>query len=130
MFLAGVLFGLISVFKVFRDYKHRTDTLHNLFTFITLLVTLIIVLIFADSDIIRYHPKLLLILYGLAFAKLVGHLQLAHLADAKFMQFRKSILLSSILLALVALFNRFLESEILDIDRLIIALLILHIIGT
>jgi ethanolaminephosphotransferase len=129
MCLSGSVFGLISLYRVFRDYKHRTDTLPNLFTFITMLVTLLIVLIFADSDIIRNHPKLLIILYGLAFAKLVGHLQLAHLADAKFMQFRKSILISSILLSVVAVCNNLSGSNIIDIDKLIIALLILHVIG-
>ena len=39
------------------------------------------------------------------------------------------ILLSSILLSTVSLANYFTNSQIVDIDRLIIALLILHLIG-
>jgi ethanolaminephosphotransferase len=128
-FICGVGYGLISLVNVMKNYKHKTDTLHNLFIFILMIITLCIVLFFTESQIINNYPKLIIILYGFIFAKLVGHLQLAHLADAHFMQFRKTFLTSFILLDTVTLANYFLKIQIVDIDKLIIVLLVLHFIG-
>jgi ethanolaminephosphotransferase len=130
-FISGVGFGLNSLVNVLRKYKEkRHDAVENLLIFITLLFTMIIVIIFSGSEsiILQKYPKVLIILYGFAFAKLVGHLQLAHIADTKFMQYRKSLITSFVCLASVSLLNYYLGAKIIDIDSLIIAFLIMHII--
>ncbi len=130
-FLSGVGFGLNSLINVLKKYKEkRHDAVENLLIFLFLLFTMIIVIVFSESEsiILQKYPKVLIILYGFAFAKLVGHLQLAHIADTKFMQYRKSLMTSFVCLASVSLLNYYLKSKIIDIDSLIITFLIMHII--
>jgi ethanolaminephosphotransferase len=129
-FTAGLGFGTYSLINVIRTYKEkRHDALHNLLIFISLVSTLAIVVLFTDdSQILKYHPKILIILYGFAFAKLVGHLQLAHVCDSEFMQYRKSMLISFFVMANTTLLKHFFGINLINIDYLIIAFLLLHIV--
>ena len=128
-FISGVLFGLLSVINVLIKFKdRRQDAFTNLFLFIFLCFSLVIVIKYADSTIVNEYPKLVLYVYGFAFAKLVGHLQLAHVSDAKFMQFRKSLMSTFLFLALFSLTNYHGITKF-NIDYLIIGSLILHIVG-
>jgi ethanolaminephosphotransferase len=127
-FIAGIGFGLNSLINVVRNYKDKEDIIQNLFIFIYLVVSLILVVLLSDSKIVKYYPKILIVLYGFAFAKLVGHLQLAHLSDAKFMQYRKSLLLTFFVLALQSIAQYFFNVRVVDTDYLIIGFLVLHIV--
>lgn len=128
-FISGVLFGFLSVINVLIKFKdRRQDAFTNLFLFIFLCLSLCIVIKYANSTIIIEYPKIVLYVYGFAFAKLVGHLQLAHVADAKFMQFRRSLMSTFLFLALFSLSNYYGYTKI-NIDYLIVGSLILHIIG-
>ena len=129
-FLAGVGFGLYSLINVITTYEEkRHDALSNLLIFIFLLVTLFTVITLSgnDSEIIKKYPKVLLLLYGFAFAKLIGHLQLAHICDTEFMQYRKSLLVSFVCLASVSILN-YLGLNLINIDYLIVGFLIMHIV--
>lgn len=129
-FLSGALYALISIINVLRQYRDNfVDSIENLFIFCFLVLTLFIVIIFGDSQIIKNHPKLINILYGFSFAKLVGHLQLAHISNAKFMQYRKSLLTSFLILGTNTLLSYFYGILLVDLDTLIIGILIIHIIG-
>jgi ethanolaminephosphotransferase len=130
-FSGGVFFGLISLINVFKTYRDKLqDAIENLLIFISLISTLCIVIIYAEADsvLIKEYPKVLIILYGFAFAKLVGHLQLAHICDSKFMQYRKSLLTSFVCLASVSLLNYNLGRIVINIDYLIVLFLIMHIV--
>lgn len=129
-FLWGLLMALVSLADVVAKFKDkRRDTIENLLIFIYLILTLFIVVLLSDSNIVKYHPKLVIVLYGFAFAKLVAHLQLAHLADSKFLQFRKSLLSSFLILGSITLIQYYMEKTIINIDSLIIFFLFVHIIG-
>jgi ethanolaminephosphotransferase len=129
-FLAGVVFGLHSLIKVVREYGgKRLDVYHNLLIFVFMIFTLYLVIFLADSKIIAEYPKVIVLLYGFGFAKLMGHLQLAHLADAKFMQFRKSLMTTYVLLGSISILNALFKVSVVNIDYVIVILLCLHIIG-
>lgn len=127
-FFISCCFALYSLVNVLYNYRHKNkDAVRNLSLFGFLLVSLIFVIKYSESKIIEQHPKVLILLYGFAFAKLVGHLQLAHLADAKFMQYRKSMLASFGVLGVTAIINKLFNYKIFNIDFLIVAFLIMHI---
>lgn len=130
-FTAGIGFGLYSFISVVTTYEEKKhDAIQNLLIFFFLIATLLIVIIFSydDSEIIKKHPKVIILLYGFAFSKLVGHLQLAHICDSEFMQYRKSLLTSFFCLATVSLLKYFLGIHIINIDYLIVSFLIMHIV--
>lgn len=128
-FTAGIGFGTYSLINILINYQEKKkDAITNLFLFVSLLSSLVILVIFSDSLIVRDYPKVVILLYGFAFAKLVGHLQLAHICDSQFMQYRKSLLLSFYCLAIFSLFNRFSRKNIINIDYLILAFLALHVV--
>jgi ethanolaminephosphotransferase len=129
-FFAGIMYGLDSLIKVVNEYGgKRLDVYHNLLIFVFMILTLFLVIFITDSEIILHHPKILILLYGFGFAKLMGHLQLAHIADAKFMQFRKSLMITYIILGSIAVLNLLGHKQIINIDAVIIILLTLHLVG-
>jgi len=128
-FFLGVCYGLYSLINVITHFKdEREDTISSLFIFVFMMFSLFIVIFFSGSELIIKHPKLLILLYGFAFAKLVGHLQLAHIAEGKFMQYRKSLVITFLFLATVSILNHFFKINLIHIDTLIIAFLIMHLI--
>jgi ethanolaminephosphotransferase len=128
-FITGMFFALLSLMNVILKYKEkRRDVFLNLIIFLFLVLSLVIVVNYADSIIVEKYPKIIIILYGFAFSKLVGHLQLAHICDSEFMQYRKSLLISFAWLSIVALLKHFYAIDVVNIDNLIIILLILNII--
>lgn len=129
-FLLGIYTSLICVQHVLQRFKdQRNGAIVNLLIFLFLVTSLMAVILLADSYIIKNYPKIIVLVYGFAFAKLVGHLQLAHLADAKFLQYRKSLLTSFVVLFTVSILDYFKMNTFISIDYLIILFLILHIIG-
>lgn len=130
-FTSGLGFALNSVINVIRNYQEkRKEAFGNMAIFIFMISTLVIIINFSfnHSTILQHYPKVLLILYGFAFAKLLGHLQLAHICNSDFMQYRKSLLISFLSLALSSLIKHFYDFELINIDILIIVFLILHFI--
>jgi ethanolaminephosphotransferase len=128
-FLSGIGFGLWSLINVLINFKHRiNDAIQNLSLFVLLITSFWIVVLFSDSLIVIRHPKVLIALYGFAFAKLVGHLQLAHLAEARFMQYRKSLLSCFVLLAFFTIVNKYSYKPVFDMDRWIVIFLVMQIV--
>lgn len=128
-FLSGVGYGLYSLINVITKYKDiKDDTISSLVIFVTMIISLFIVIFYSESELVRKYPKLLILLYGFAFAKLVGHLQLAHISDAKFMQYRRSLVITFFFLATLSILNYFFKIKLIEIDILIIGFLIMHII--
>ena len=129
-FFSGLLFAMISLINVLTEFRDKlSDAIQNLFIFFFLVSTLFIVIIYGESKIIKEHPKIINILYGFSFAKLVGHLQLAHLSNALFMQYRKSLLSTFVILGGTTLLKSFYDIHLIDIDILIISILLINIIG-
>jgi ethanolaminephosphotransferase len=129
-FSSGAFFALISLYNVLKEFRDKlADAIQNLFIFVFLVVTLIFVILYGDSKILRDHPKIINILYGFSFAKLVGHLQLAHLSNAKFMQYRKSLLSTFFILWITIILDYFYGIKLIELDKLLIIILIIHIIG-
>ncbi len=129
-FLTGVSFSVLNIVNVLTEFRDKlSDAIQNLLIFLFLVLSLFIVVIYGESYIIKEYPKIVNILYGFSFAKLVGHLQLAHLSNAKFMQYRKSLLISFILLPAITILKYFYNIHLVDLDILIVVNLILHIIG-
>ena len=125
--LAGLAFGLTSLINILRKYKQKKEEIiKNTQMFCSLVASLFLVVIYSDSNIVKNYPKILILLYGFAFAKLVGHLQLSHLADAKFDQYRTSLLISTFSLSVFAVKNSFVNSLSVNIDNLIMGFLGLH----
>jgi len=129
-FSTGVVFAIISLINVLREFRDKlSDAIQNLLFFLFLVFTLFIVVLYGESSIIREHPKLINILYGFSFAKLVGHLQLAHLSNAQFLQYRKSLFTTVAALGVTPILKTYYNIQIIDIDTLIILILIIHIVG-
>lgn len=129
-FLSGLLFAIISLINVLGEFRDKlSDAIQNLFIFFFLVSTLFIVIIYGESRILKEHPKIINLLYGFSFAKLVGHLQLAHISNAKFLQYRKSLLSSFMVLGGTTILKAFYDIHIIDLDILIISILAIHIIG-
>jgi len=128
-FLTGLGFAIWSFINVILKFKEkRHNALRNLFIFMLLISSLLIVINYSDSQLVANYPKILILLYGFAFAKLVGHLHLAHICDAEFLQCRKSFLSSFVILAASSLFKKFYGVELVNIDYLIFGFLVLHIV--
>jgi ethanolaminephosphotransferase len=128
-FSAGFYFAILSFYTVVRQYKDIKDDLFtNLFIFFFLMVSMFLNIFFSDSELIKNNPKIIVFLYGFAFAKLVGHLQLAHIADSKFMQYRKSLITSFCFLATFSIIRHLSDFKMIEIDTLIIGFLVLHFI--
>lgn len=129
-FSSGLFFAIISLINVLSEFRDKlSDAIQNLIIFIFLVSTLFIVIIYGESEIIKQHPKIINILYGFSFAKLVGHLQLAHLSNAKFFQYRKSLLSTFIMMGGNTILKSFYKIHLIDLDTLIISIMIIHIIG-
>ena len=89
---------------IYKKCDRIIDPIKNSITFIILLGSLCSVSYFAtESKIVTDYPKIVIYLYGFAFAKLVGHLQLAHVCKSHFYQFSKSILSSSFIMIFLSL---------------------------
>jgi ethanolaminephosphotransferase len=130
-FLSGLGFGLYSVYNVIKNYNEkRREAVGNMAIFLLMISTLCIVIKFSfpHSAILQSYPKIIICLYGFAFSKLIGHLQLAHVCDSPFMQYRKSLLFSFVCLATVSGIQHFWKYEVFNIDYLIIGLLVMHVV--
>jgi len=126
--ISGLGFGLTSLVNILRKFKEKKqEIIKNTQMFCYLVISLFLVVLYSDSSIVKNYPKVLTLLYGFAFAKLVGHLQLSHLADVKFDQYRTSLLVSTFFLSVFAVKNSFVNSININIDNLIIGFLGLHI---
>lgn len=102
-FTVSLSYGVQSISKVFREKREIIlEASENLIVFILLVISLLSVANFSDSKLAEKYPKLVIYLYGLAFCKLVAHLQLAHLCKSRFYQYRKTIFLSSVVLLVLS----------------------------
>jgi ethanolaminephosphotransferase len=129
-FLSGLGFGFGSLFNILREFKEKKDeVIKNTQMFFYLVVSMLLVIFYSDSEIVRNYPKLIIVLYGFAFAKLVSHLQLAHVADSKFNQYRKSLMISFFFLSVFSVKNSFNKIISIDIDFLIPVFVGMHAIA-
>lgn len=84
-FVAGLMFGFISLFKVLRNNTiKKMNALLDCLGYVCLLVSYLSVLLLSKSTIVEEYPKLLILTYGFYFAKMMGLLQLAHITKAAF----------------------------------------------
>lgn len=91
--LAGLFFGLMSIYKVCRFLGSRfMEGLKDCIIYVLLVASYLFVLLCSDSVVVRKYPKLLILTYGFLFARLMSYLQLSHLMSAKFQPYTSSFL--------------------------------------
>jgi ethanolaminephosphotransferase len=127
-FAAGVFLAFQSFFNVIVIVKNKKEAIRNLYAFLLLVASLAILLTFSNSQLIQKYPKLIVIVYGFSFAKLVTHLMLAHLSSAPFDQWRKSLLLAFFSLPSITILNIVYNEKVVDLDKSIICVLILEVV--
>lgn len=119
-FMLSNIYSLFTIIKVVTGVKNKKSCIKSLYyltMFLLLITTLFLTVFFLNSEYLEQKPKLLLFMFGFPFAKLVGHLQLAHLAQAHFEQFRKSIfifVLYFIVLSILTQLEIITKSDIAD----------------
>jgi ethanolaminephosphotransferase len=126
-FFSGLGFGLASLFNILKNFREKKEeVIKNIQMFVYLIAAMLLVIFYSDSEIVKNYPKLIIILFGFAFAKLVGHLQLCHIADTKFYQYRKSLMISFFFLSIFSVKNSFNEAISINIDNIILIFLGMH----
>jgi hypothetical protein len=122
-------FSVINVLRK-KELTKACIALYDLIIFAVMIFTIFFVVIAnKDSYLIENYPKLVLFLFGFSFAKLVGHLQIAHLAAAPFEQFRKTILAFLFFMNILSVINIMFESgknSILIFDFFIVIFIIFN----
>lgn len=96
LFVASIPYTIMNVVKTLKhpETKSIFNALFSISGMVLLCLTMILTFslpISSQSSIFVHDPKLILILFGFPFAKLVGHMQIAHLAKAEFEQYRKTL---------------------------------------
>lgn len=91
--IAGIFFGLMSIFKVCRFLGSRfMEGLKDCIIYVLLVASYLFVLLCSDSVVVRKYPKILILTYGFCFARLMSYLQLSHLMSSKFQPYTFSFL--------------------------------------
>ena len=97
-FCAGIFFGLISILKV-RKLENRNKKLNaliDIFPFIYFLLGFFSIIYLTDSKINENYPQLLIVSFGLQFAKMMGLLQLAHLTGTRYIPYNLGFILPNL----------------------------------
>ena len=112
--------------------KNKIMPFYYLGCLILLIGTLSLVLYTNSSrPFLNQYPKLILFLFGFPFSKLMGHLQLSHLAHSEFDQFRKTIcffcvvfiIISSLSYFNIDMYSNFFNLDMTKFSKLLSSLL-------
>ena len=85
-FITGILFGLLSIIKVLisKETENKLLGILDILPFLYFLSGFFAVVYLTDSIIVKDYPQLLIVTFGIQFAKMLGILQLSHLTKARF----------------------------------------------
>jgi len=104
------------------------EALGKLTTILYLDATIVIAQFLSKSHLAENHSRLLIYFIGFNFAKLVGHLQMSHVAHENFQQLRKSIIFSCTLLNSYIILRHFTDSELVDEEKLLMGCFVYSLI--
>lgn len=129
-FFAGQIFGYFSLINVLIKCKDRwIQALRDCLIYVLLMGSYLIMILWADSVLIKEYPKVIILTFGFPFAKLMGHLQLSHLQNSQFKPYRKSFMTSFFFCIIHTLAYKFFHITLIaKIDYFIIIFLIFHFI--
>jgi hypothetical protein len=126
-FLAGIFFGIVSIVKVCLkiEKKKIPKAIFDTLWFFFYLGSYFLVILKSNSIIVKEYPKVLILAYGLEFAKIMGILQLSHIMNDNFNPYRIYFIIPLLMNSIHTLIYLFLGFEILcSIDYIIVFTLI------
>lgn len=89
---------LTNIYRVYKHNKNFQLTFDKIKVVLFFCACVFTVGYFSPSDIVVTRMRSLIICFGLAFSKVIGHIQLAHCGEEDFKQWRKSFMLTSLFL--------------------------------
>ena len=123
-FCSGILFGLVSVFKViFSDYDKKCSALIDILPFFYFFAGFFPIVYLTDSTIVSDYPQLLIVTFGFYFAKMLGLLQLSHLTKARFNPYNVTFILPNLCFIIHSIIYFFVKEKrilFISIDDLIL----------
>jgi len=131
--IAFIFMSVVTILgNIYNVYKHDRskikDSLGKLIIILYIDVTILIVHFLSKSKLADSHSRLLIYFVGFCFAKLVGHLQMAHVSHEEFQQFRRSIIFSCTLLNTYIILNHFTDSNLIAEEKLLMGCVIYSLI--
>jgi len=127
MSVVTILSNIVNVCK--KDSSKLCGALFNLVAIIYLNVTIIIATFFSSTNLGQEHARLVIYFVGFCFAKLVGHLQMSHVAHQDFQQFRKSTIFVCTILNASIIITNFTKQGLVDETKLLYGCLAYSIIA-
>ncbi len=129
-FLAGIGFGANSLVKICKNYQGKRQEIFNdcIVFAIFFIVCPVINVNYSNSIMVHDCHKIITIIYGFSFAKVVGHLQLSHILDCEFNPLRKSLILSIGIMGVFCISNYFAQGHNSYIDYVLLTMLSLHVV--
>ena len=121
---AGIFFGLLSIFKILisQESSKKLEAIIDIFPFIYFLLGFFSIVYLTDSVIVNKYPQLLIVTFGLQFAKMLGLLQLSHLTKARFNPYSCTFILPNLCFLIHSISYYFIKSYkilFISIDDLI-----------
>ena len=128
---SGIFFGLLSIIKILGMSRihNKARTLLDIFPFIYFLSGFFAIVYLTQSKIVDQYPQLLIITFGFQFAKMLGLLQLSHLANKKFNPYNCTFVLPNLCFIIYSCAFYFLEVYkilFISIDDLILFFLVFN----
>ena len=130
--IGGTLFSIISFFSVLKSIKKEKIyyAIKDTFIYILFFITLLCVIFLTDSIIVRDYPKILFLIFGFQFAKMMGILQLSHILGSPYKVYTPVFLIPLLSLLIHSIIFYLTKCSLLvSIDALLIAILIWNIIS-
>lgn len=94
---------------------------YSLVPFILFKISLLVTFLVADNAlIVNTCPKVVIMLYGFMFGKLLLHLMMAHVSKSEFEQWRMSIITCCIAIPLVSIFSNIRTDLIVELNTVIV----------
>ena len=133
-FCAGIFFGLISIYKVLKmeNTTNKIEALIDIFPFIYFLLGFFSIVYLTNSAIVIDYPQLLIVTFGLQFAKMLGLLQLSHLTKARYNPYNCSFILPNLCFIIHSIFYSLTGNFniiFINIDNLIIFFLFFNFLS-
>ena len=132
-FCSGILFGLLSVFKVLlSNNEKKLIALIDIFPFIYFLLGFFSIVYLTNSIIVLDYPQLLIVTFGFYFAKMLGLLQLSHLTKARFNPYNITFILPNLCFVLHSIITYFVKEDrilYINIDHLIYFFLVFNFLS-
>ena len=128
--IGGSLFSLKSFFGVLNTIKKGKVkyAIKDTLIYVLFVITILSVVFWADSVIVREYPKILILTFGFQFAKMMGILQLSHILECPYKIYTPVFLIPLSALTFYSIIYHFTGYSLLvSIDTLIMAAFIWNV---